>query len=206
MKTVLVLGLMVTMSIFTHRSVLGQSNECREDETKRDLIGVEEHPPNAIDYSNVAAFKLISRKSSYRIDEMISIDMAILNRSNGPVFFSKFTGYNLTVTATNESGAEIRIGSLYIYSGRYFGAIIKCSNQMRSCPIHISCWPVAVMTNIQNMCQKDKSWTTKPAMARLIGAKARLIKIFSSTGVMAVWDCEGRENTQLPPKLRMITL
>src|SRR5581483_9295969 len=107
MKTVLVLGLMVTMSIFTHRSVLGQSNECREDETKRDLIGVEEHPPNAIDYSKVAAFKLISRKSSYRIDEMISVDMAILNTSKESIFVSKLTGFNLTLTAIDESGRKL---------------------------------------------------------------------------------------------------
>ena len=50
------------------------------------VLRATERPDLAIDFALVAKLKLASRKTTYRLGDMITIDMALMNPSGGPVF------------------------------------------------------------------------------------------------------------------------
>lgn len=57
----------------------------------------EDRPDLAVSYMNAAKFKLASRKTTYRLGEMISLDMALLNTTNSPVYFDRLLQPNFLV-------------------------------------------------------------------------------------------------------------
>jgi hypothetical protein len=68
-----------------------------------------ERPDLAVDYGVTAKLKLVSRKTTYRVGEMISLDIAMLNTSDSPIYLHKLmhpSGF-LTVTV-----AEPAVGKL----------------------------------------------------------------------------------------------
>jgi hypothetical protein len=66
--------------------------------SKEDALEISERRPDlAIEYTKVSKVKVGSRKKSYRRGEMISLDVALLNTSNIPVFFHKFFQPNFYV-------------------------------------------------------------------------------------------------------------
>jgi hypothetical protein len=68
-------------------------------------------PDLAVDFAAVAKFKLASRKTTYRIGEIISIDMAMLNTSSKPVFILDARAAGVEFSATDGSGGEVGVGS-----------------------------------------------------------------------------------------------
>jgi hypothetical protein len=74
------------------------------------LTAVKDRPALAVDVGKIAQFKLGSRKKEYRSDELISLDLAILNSSNDPIFFEKIKdqgALSLSVIAPNGETTSI---------------------------------------------------------------------------------------------------
>lgn len=77
--------------------IIGQRYTKQRPLTENSLEASEKRPDLAIDYTKVSRVKLASRKASYRLGEMISLDVALLNTSKIPVFFHKFLQPNFYV-------------------------------------------------------------------------------------------------------------
>lgn len=92
-----------------YQLVLSQARRCRDASLQRTVSDIQERPQLGIEYSRVAQFKLASRKRSYRIGEMFSLDVAMLNTANAQVFFHKPSGPTLTINARDDKGAEITV-------------------------------------------------------------------------------------------------
>ncbi|PYV41480.1 MAG: hypothetical protein DMG06_17000, partial [Acidobacteria bacterium] len=92
-------------------SASGQANQhldCLRSEIHRSLSSVVEAPQLSIEYERVAKFSLATRKSHYRIGEMISIDLAVLNSSEEPLFFYKdLSGAQDGLQAQDQHGNKI---------------------------------------------------------------------------------------------------
>jgi len=58
-------------------------------ELQREVYTVKDRPEVGVPYSKVIQFKLGSRKSVYRQDETITLDLALLNTSGDPLFIQK---------------------------------------------------------------------------------------------------------------------
>jgi hypothetical protein len=63
---------------------------------------LEKRPDLGVEYSQIARFKLASRKSVYHVNEIISIDLAILNTSATPIFFRHLS--EITINVSNKKG------------------------------------------------------------------------------------------------------
>lgn len=85
-----------TLAIAVAAAVCSQSlivaqKYAKQASSKEDTLELSERRPDlAIEYTKVSKVKLASRKKSYRRGEMISLDIALLNTSNTPVFFHRF--------------------------------------------------------------------------------------------------------------------
>ena len=96
---------------------------------------------NEVAYQAVAKFKVLSRKSEYRIGDLISIDMAILNKSKESVYFVDLgMKGDISVTDSNDNKIE---GGVYMrplvfpkfnlinggdYDSEHFIFLIGCKN------------------------------------------------------------------------------
>ena len=100
-------------------SLFAQSKGCTETELleRRSLKEVKERPDLGIDYARVTNFKLASRKTTYRMDDMISIDMAMLNTASVPLFFPHLLDASLTIFIRDEKGVEVAVNPYDISSG-----------------------------------------------------------------------------------------
>lgn len=85
----------------------------RQAPAREYLEGVKKRPDLVVDYARVAKFKLASRKTTYRVGEMISIDLAIMNVSDAPVFFHKLGRPSLELRAQISNGASVSINTYY---------------------------------------------------------------------------------------------
>ena len=82
-----------------------------QDEVSRlDVKSSAERPDLAVEWENVAQLKIASRKLTYRVGEMISIDIAMLNRADEPIFFRPISHPNFRV-----AGDTGRIPSIMPY-------------------------------------------------------------------------------------------
>jgi len=107
------LGLFVSESYMVSH---GQVRQHKVVSAQRGVSDIVEQPRLGVEFSKVAKIKLATRKVSYRIGEMISLDVAILNTSVTPVFFHKLSGPLITISARDESGTDTpvfeRVGTL----------------------------------------------------------------------------------------------
>ena len=69
-----------------------------------------------IPYSDVAKLRLASRKESYRVGEMISLDLALLNISKTDVYFHRLRGAQFSLEAVDRNGAEVRVTPSLVWS------------------------------------------------------------------------------------------
>ena len=85
-----------------------QHQDCLRSEIHRSLSSAVEAPQLGVEYKRVAKFGLATRKSHYRIGEMISIDLAVLNNSEEPLFFYKdFSDTQDGLQAQDQHGNKI---------------------------------------------------------------------------------------------------
>src|SRR5688500_126601 len=87
----------------------GQRRDCNDPSRYRTLTSVEDHPKLGIEYTQVARFKLASRKTEYRVGEIISVDVAMLNASKTPNCFLKPAPWTLTFTAHKEDQVSVQV-------------------------------------------------------------------------------------------------
>lgn len=109
MRLFIGIALAVLAALGTQEPLLAQDKGCAELDLPgyRHLEALKKHPDLGIDYGRVTNFKLASRKTTYRMDELISIDMAMMNTSNAKVFFfNKLGGASLTLTVEDEKGIK----------------------------------------------------------------------------------------------------
>lgn len=81
MRLCLLLLLMASAAVMSPH-VIAQDNSSR-----RDVVSAESRPDLAVEWGSVAQLKIASRKLTYRVGEMISIDIAMLNLTDEPIFF-----------------------------------------------------------------------------------------------------------------------
>ncbi len=96
-----------------HQTVNSQSRRCQEPPAHRGTSDLRSRAQLGDEYSSVARFKIASRKHTYHIGEMISIDLAILNTARAPVFFHKLLVPSITLNVRNDTGIE---GSIREYT------------------------------------------------------------------------------------------
>ena len=100
MKNRTVLG--VLGAIVLCISVVYGLNEHRESQIKSYVETAKSHPDLAVSYPQVSALRISSRKSTYRRDEILSLDIALINLKDQPIFFHKLTVPTLEVRADDK--------------------------------------------------------------------------------------------------------
>lgn len=75
-----------------------RNHEQQQRPAKQDRLDRSENRPDlGIEYAGAAKLKLVSRKATYRLGEMISLDLAMLNTAKIPVFFDRLLQPNFYV-------------------------------------------------------------------------------------------------------------
>lgn len=100
--------ILIALLVAPPQWIIGQSKPCTNRPRRLSVSALKEWPSLRVDYSRVARFKLASRKSSYRVGEMVSLDLAILNTSKSDTFFLQTLPWTITLAAYDEKG--IRVG------------------------------------------------------------------------------------------------
>lgn len=99
------------------QQMMGQAKRQDCVAQKQYISDVKEEPSLGIEYQGVAKFKLASRKTTYRLGEIISLDMAMMNTANVKLFFEKPTGIDLTIKVVDEYGKEVTVSTYVIIAG-----------------------------------------------------------------------------------------
>lgn len=107
LRTMVVLTLVMLLS--PTRGFTTQTR-CHEDSRgRRGVVEQNVKPQLGSEYANVAIMKVASRKNTYRVGEMISLDLAILNTGQAPVFVHKLIGPSIAVKVQVENGRDIGV-------------------------------------------------------------------------------------------------
>lgn len=110
MKPIIAL-LILCGSLFTNSEyVIGQSPAQKKlNRSVQDIYDKQERPQYGVEGSSVSSFKVVTRKQNYHLDEMIGLDLAVLNRSDKPIFFHKFAFPHITLKVTDDKGKSIDV-------------------------------------------------------------------------------------------------
>lgn len=111
MKRLTTLTICLVLVSVAHNRVTGESAENQLSSPDESVEEVKKRPDLGVDYGTVAKFKLASRRTTYRIGEMIGIDLAIMNTLDTPVFFHELSRPSIELVARDEKGAEVSINS-----------------------------------------------------------------------------------------------
>lgn len=105
--------LLISVLLITSASagVNAQNKGCGQAErsNRRYIARASKQPHLGVDYGRVAKLKLASRKTTYRLDELMSLDLALLNTAATPVFSKDLTASSVRLTAQRENGARVRV-------------------------------------------------------------------------------------------------
>lgn len=97
------LGLIMTCS----GSVIGNPSINQLGNGNKKVARAESHPDLVVQISRVAQIKAVTRKSSFHLSEMVTLDIALLNTSSRPIFFRKLS--DLRVKAQNAAGQQLTV-------------------------------------------------------------------------------------------------
>ena len=103
MRLAKMLTLILAISVSPYFAV---AQTISDDEPERRVVESKRRPDLAVDYSHVARFKLAARKSTYHLGEMITLEAAMLNGSNQPIFFDKL---DPQFSLYDEYGRELKV-------------------------------------------------------------------------------------------------
>lgn len=105
------LAFMLSLFLYGEQRLSAQHKPCDELErsSRRDVKKATEHPALSIDYSRGTKFKLALRKTTYHMDEMIHVDVAMLNTTDEPLFLPKPVGNRLTLYVQNDKGETVKV-------------------------------------------------------------------------------------------------
>jgi hypothetical protein len=101
------------------------STKVQSDSTKK--IKSPAQPKNSVDtvdYQSVAEFKTLSRKKEFRVGELISIDVALLNKSKESTYFLDLENWGrISVFDSAHKKIAIRGGSVCAFRARTFNLL-----------------------------------------------------------------------------------
>lgn len=97
---------------------MAQTKPRKELAARQYIKSVNERPVRGVKYKSVALVKLVSRKNTYGIGEIFSVDLALLNASNKPVRFLKnVSPYPADIlTVRDESGLGVQVTPYNVFS------------------------------------------------------------------------------------------
>lgn len=104
----MIICIVLTGSV-TPQHLIGKSRQKQSASTRESIEDLKKRPDLGVDYARVARFKLGSRKTTYHVGEMISVDLAIMNISDTPVFFHGLNRPTLELDARDEKGLQVSI-------------------------------------------------------------------------------------------------
>jgi len=107
MRRLTTIVLIATATIITCLTVDAQVRDLQSAKEELWIAPLSRHPGLGVDYSSIARVKLASRKETYHLREMISLDVAILNRSKASVFLLSALTPNFHLQ--DENGKEVII-------------------------------------------------------------------------------------------------
>jgi hypothetical protein len=104
---------LLTIILLDSQILFAQTKPCKDTEVvpRRSISRFDKMKHLGIDYSQVTQFKLISRKQTYRIGEMIDLDLAIFNNSRTNLFIRRYLGFHIDLEVRDEKGGVVRITS-----------------------------------------------------------------------------------------------
>jgi hypothetical protein len=121
MRLLSILGLFLAVNLAGTASIPAQSQRCQEPAKLRSLSRLKAQPNLGIDFKQFAAIKVASRKTRYRMDEIINLDIALLNQSSSPTFFRKnLSGLDVDVRAYDEDGKEVDVKTFQVSQLGYY--------------------------------------------------------------------------------------
>lgn len=96
------------MILFGQSMAMERNHQKAQRPAKRDMLDRSENRPDlGIEYATAAKLKLASRKTKYRLGEMISLDLAMLNTTKTPVFFYRLLQPNFDVSDHRGNSVDI---------------------------------------------------------------------------------------------------
>jgi hypothetical protein len=109
MQRMIIATSMMVASLATSQWLMGQSRQKQSASPGEYIEDIKKRPDLGAGYARIAKFKLGSRKTTYRIGEIISIDLAIINISDTPLFFHELSRPGLELDAHDEKGSQVSI-------------------------------------------------------------------------------------------------
>ena len=97
MMRTIALTLALAAAVCSQSLISAEKRTNQRSSTKDSLQPADNKPDLAIEYARVSKIKLASRKRTYKLGEMISLDVALLNTSTVPTFFHRFLQPNFYV-------------------------------------------------------------------------------------------------------------
>ena len=113
MRRVTIIAGIVLASLMTCQPLIGQSTQRKKIQPDSRVEDLRKRPDLGVDYAEVVKFKLASRKTTYHVGEMISIDLAFMNVSDAAVFLHKLDQPSLELRAQDAKGASVSINEYY---------------------------------------------------------------------------------------------
>lgn len=113
MRPIIIILGMVLVSVVTCPSLVGEAKSNQKTEALGHVADLKTRPGLGVDYTRVAKFKLGSRKTTYRIGEMFSIDLAMMNVSGAAVLFHRLNRPSLELMARDAKGISVPINTYY---------------------------------------------------------------------------------------------
>lgn len=100
---------LLALMIVQAGSLVAKPKSGRSSNDDRRVERAQSRPDLAVQFEHVAQLKIASRKSTFHLGEMITLDVAILNTSSRPVFFHDIL--DLRTNAKTPEGETMRIQS-----------------------------------------------------------------------------------------------
>jgi hypothetical protein len=111
LKQAFIFIMFLTIVLPDHQALSTQKKRCKDTVTtpRRSISDIDERKQLAVDYSQVAKFKLLSRKKTYRVGDMINLDLALFNTSREKIFFRQLSVFHITLEVRDEKGSIVEI-------------------------------------------------------------------------------------------------
>ena len=113
MQRTTIITAIVLAGLMTCQSLTGQSTHRKKAQPGMGIEDLRKRPDLGVDYAKAVKFKSASRKTTYRVGEMMSIDLAFINVSEASVFLHKLDRPSLELTVQDANGRSVSINEYY---------------------------------------------------------------------------------------------
>src|SRR6266542_6762890 len=109
MKTLIKRATAVAIIVIMSLLVAAQRSDVKCGSSNQFPAAMESHRTLAASYAQVAAVRITSRKATYRFGDVMTLDVALLNKTNRALFFRKLEMPSLAIKAKDETGKTVRV-------------------------------------------------------------------------------------------------